>query len=94
MLRYSVYREILWTEDSEEHIPRHGVGSGQVEEVFNSRPVLTLRGRDGTTEVYGATSDGRALVVILAPAWDGRWYVVTARDMTTSERRAFLRKGR
>jgi len=38
-----VYREILWTEDSEEHIARHGVGSGLVEEVVNGRPVLTLR---------------------------------------------------
>ncbi|MGQ0778536.1 MAG: hypothetical protein ACT4NY_29685 [Pseudonocardiales bacterium] len=89
-----MYREILWTEDNEEHIAKHGVGSGQVEKVVNGRPVLTRRGREGTTEVYGATFDGRALVVILAPAWDGRWYVVTARDMTTSERRAFHRKGR
>lgn len=56
--------------------------------------MLTLRGRHDATEVYGTTADGRQLVVILAPALDGRWYVVTARDMTSNERRAFRRKGR
>lgn len=64
------------------------------EDVVNGRPVRTLPGRHETTEVYGTTADGRYLVVILAPALDGRWYVVTARDKSTNERRAFRRKGR
>lgn len=50
--------------------------------------------REGTTEIYGTSDAGRALVVIVAPALDGRWYVVTAREMTTNKRRAFRRKGR
>ncbi len=89
-----MYREIVWTETSEEHIAAHGVRPGEVEDAVNGRPVLTLRGRNGTTEVYGTTAAGRALLVVLAPALDGRWYVVTARDMTSNERRAFRRKGR
>lgn len=89
-----MYRELVWTEASEEHIARHGVRPDQVEDAVNGRPVLTLRGRHDTTEVYGTTADGRHLVVILAPALGGRWYVVTARDMTSNERRAFRRKGR
>lgn len=94
VLRYFVYRELVWTEDSEEHIARHGVRPDEVNDAVNGRPVRTLGGRDGTTEVYGTTAAGRHLVVILAPALDGRWYVVTARDMTDNERRAFRRKGR
>jgi hypothetical protein len=68
-----VYREIAWTEASEEHIAAHGIRPGEVEEAVNSRPVRTLAGRANTTEVYGTTAAGRMLVVILAPALDGRW---------------------
>lgn len=89
-----MYREIVWTEASEEHIAVHRVRPAEVEDAVNSRPVLTLRGRNDTTEVYGVTKDGRPLLIIVAEALDGRWYVVTARDMTNDERRAFRRKGR
>jgi hypothetical protein len=34
------------------------------------------------------------LLVVLAEAMDGRDYVVTAREMTDTERQAFRRKGR
>jgi uncharacterized DUF497 family protein len=89
-----VYREIVWTEASEEHIAVHNVRTEEVEEAINTRPVLTAPGRAGTTELYGTTAAGRTLVVIVVPALDGRWYVVTARDMSDNERRAFRRKGR
>ena len=89
-----VYREIAWTDASEEHIAVHGVRPEEVEESINTRPVLAGRGRAGATEVFCTTAVGRALVVIVAPALDGRCYVVTARDMTDTERRAFRRKGR
>ncbi len=94
VLHWSVYREIVWSDTSEAHVARHGVSPGEVEDAINCRPVLTRRGREGTTEIYGTSDAGRALVVIVAPALDGRWYVVTAREMTTNERRAFRRKGR
>jgi uncharacterized DUF497 family protein len=89
-----VYRELVWTEASEDHIAAHGLRPAEVEDAVNGHPVLVLRGRNETTELYGTTRDGRTVLVILAPALDGRWYVVTARDMTNSERRAFRRKGR
>lgn len=94
VLRCLAYRELAWTESSDEHIARHGVGPGEIEDVVNGRPVLVLRGRNGTTELYDTTREGRAVLTVLAPALDGRWYVVTARDMTSTERRAFCRKGR
>jgi uncharacterized DUF497 family protein len=88
-----VYREILWTEASETHIARHGVRPEEVEDAINTRSVLARRGRDGTTELFGSTAAGRGLVMIVTSALDGRWYVVTARDMTDHERRTFRRKG-
>lgn len=52
-----------------------------------------LTRRDDTEYVFGTTGTGRYLLVVLTEALDGRDYVVTARDMTTQERRTFQRKG-
>jgi hypothetical protein len=94
VLRFVVYREILWTDASEAHIARHGVRPEEVEDAINTGPILTRRGRNDTTEVFGTTMAGRNLVMIVAPSMDGRWYLVTARDMTENERLTFRRKGR
>lgn len=53
-----------------------------------------LAGRQGTEYLFGTTSAGRYLLVVLAEAIDGRDYVVTARAMTDAERRTFRRKER
>jgi uncharacterized protein len=88
----AVYREVMWTEESEDHIARHQVTPQEVDEVVNSRPIYTVAGREETTLVYGTTSAGRYLLVVLAETGDGRWYVVTARDMTETEARTYRRK--
>ncbi len=87
-------REIRWTDESEDHIAAHTVTPHEVEQVVNTRPRLVLRGRDDTEYLFAATDAGRHLLVVLAEALDGRSYVVTAREMTDAERRAFRRKGR
>ncbi|TDN65406.1 hypothetical protein C8E95_6893 [Pseudonocardia autotrophica] len=86
------WREIRWTEDSETHIARHDVTPDEVEQVVNTRPRLVEPGPGDIEEVYGRTDAGRYLVVILSEAEDGRDFVVTARDLTDSERRSFLRR--
>jgi uncharacterized protein len=86
--------EILWTEDSETHIARHGITPGEVEDAIYSRPRWVAPGRSNTRLVFAQTSAGRYLLVVLAEALDGRDYVVTARDMTDTERHAFTEKGR
>ena len=87
-------REIRWTEESEDHIARHGVAPVDVEQVRDPRPRLVATGREDVTLVFGTTDGGRHLVVVLADGEDGRLFVVTARGMTDSERRAFVRRGR
>jgi uncharacterized DUF497 family protein len=89
-----VFGEVMWTEDSEAHIARHGVQPSEVEQVLYSRPRLSTAGRHGTTLVLGTSSEGRHLLVVVAEAADGRDFVVTARDMTDSEKRLFREKGR
>ena len=46
-----------------------------------------------TTEVLGITTAGRHLLVVVTEAADGRDYIITARDMTTTEKRTFRAKG-
>lgn len=84
----------MWTERSEDHISHHGVTPQEVEALVNSRPIYTSVGRDATTLVHGVTDAGRYLLVVLSESVDGRWYVVTARDMTQAEARTFREKGR
>jgi len=87
-------REIRWTSESEAHIARHGVTPEEVEQAITNKPRYEARGREDSTLLYSATDEGRLLLVVLAEAVDGRWYVATAREMTDTERRTFRRKGR
>jgi uncharacterized DUF497 family protein len=89
-----VLGEVMWTEDSEAHIGRHNVTPLEVEQVLYGQPRLAVPGRDDTTEVLGQTDAGRLLLVVVTQAGDGRDFVVTARNMTTTERRAFQERSR
>ena len=85
---------ITWTEESEDHIARHGVTPQEVQQSLYTRPRWITPGRSDTTLVYAMTDAARHLLIVIAPALDGGVYVVTARDLTDSERRTFRRKGR
>jgi uncharacterized protein len=87
-----VFGEIMWTEESEAHIARHGVSPAEVEEALYARPRLVAGGREGTTLVFSTTAAGRHLLVVLAEAPDGRDFVVTARDMTSNEKQSFRKR--
>ena len=50
-------------------------------------------GRNGTVLIAGTTVAGRHLIVVAADD-DGLAFVVTARDMTASEKRAYRRRMR
>jgi uncharacterized protein len=89
-----VFGEIMWTDDSEAHIARHGISPEEVEEALYTRPRLIERGRHETTLVYCTTNAGRHLFVVVAEALDGRDYVVTAREMNSSEKEAFRTRRR
>jgi hypothetical protein len=83
--------DLHWTDDSERHIARHRVTPEEVEQ-STDRPFYTMTGRGGTTLLFGQTDAGRFLLVVLSQASDDRWYVVTARTMTVSERHIYKKK--
>ena len=58
-----------------------------------TRPRLAVPGRDNTTEVLGITTAGRHLLIVTTEAADGRDYIITARDMSPTEKRTFRAKG-
>ena len=89
-----MWRELAWSDTSEAHVAKHGVTPSEVEEAVNTQPRWEHPGLDGSTLVYGNTDAGRHLLVVLVGSADGRWYVATARDLSTSEMRTFRRKAR
>lgn len=80
-----------WDASNVEHIARHDLEPSDAEEVCRGRP-LTLRGRESRYLVYGRTVDGRYVLVVLRSLGEGRARVLTARDMTGSERRLYQRR--
>ncbi len=66
---------------------------GEVREAILERPYWAAPGRDGTILVYGRTYAGRFLLVV-AIAEGEEAFVVTARDMTSAEKKTFRRKAR
>ena len=82
----------LWPDDRVEHIGRHGVDREEVEEACFGKALVRGVQSEGLNPVYhvlGETEAGRYLfcVVILFP--DDKAYPVTARDMTTKEKRRY-----
>ncbi len=75
----------------EKIIERHSVWPDEVEEAFFNRPYKLRRVESGKYQLFGRSEDGRYLFIVFA--WRGRQIkVITARDMTHSERRFFGRK--
>lgn len=70
---------------------KHNVAPDEVEETFFNPPYKVRRTKRDKYLLYGRSYDGRYLFVVFA--WEGkRIKVISARDMTSSERRHFSRK--
>ena len=87
-------REVRWTDWSEDHVAAHGVRPDEVEDVLFDPPRWTAGGRNGTTLVYGNTAAGRRLLAVVLEEGDEVVFVISAREMTDSERRTFSKKAR
>lgn len=85
--------EPRWHQWSEEHIAHRGITWTDVEEACTPPTVAGPGKRPGTIEQLGQTNAGTYLVVVMRPDDDGvLGFVVTARVMTDTERRRFLRR--
>ena len=76
-----------WDKANIEHIARHQVVPEEAEEVFLNRHIVRNT-RDGRYQAFGQTDEGRYLLVVYIQK-KGRIRIITARDMTSSERKYF-----
>jgi len=70
---------------------KHNVSFDECEEAVFSSWRHIRRSRGGLYKVFGRTTPGRYIVVVLAARGAGVFALVTARDMTQSERRLYER---
>ncbi|MBW1982495.1 MAG: hypothetical protein JRJ12_14880 [Deltaproteobacteria bacterium] len=92
-----------WDEDNVNHIAAHGLRPEQVEEVYYSEgpfPTLALKNKRKRGSVleyryrlWGTDASGNCIEVIVAPYPEyGLWRCVTAFPMSTSTRKAYLKR--
>jgi uncharacterized protein len=88
------FREVVYSQKSEDHIARHYVTMSEVRQVILHSSYWITRGKKRTYVIYGRTYAGRYLLIVVAPRLAGAAYIVTARDMNEHEKKTFLRKVR
>jgi uncharacterized DUF497 family protein len=81
----------------EKLIDKHAVDPYEVEEVLYSRPRFRFatKGNVSGEDLYnaaGTTDAGRYLMIFFVLKPNGEALIISARDMTTSERRTYGRK--
>jgi uncharacterized DUF497 family protein len=81
---------LVWDQRTKIHIARHGIQLEETEEIIQQRHHIR-KARKGYYAVQGQTYSGRYLLLIVDYLGDGRAYVVTARELTDSERYQFRR---
>ena len=82
--------KLEWDDWNVNHIAKHGVSRREVEVVIEDPKKIIKKHR----KRYAVTGSafGRILYVILERIEGERYYVVTARDATTAEKRIYKRK--
>jgi len=79
-------KRLVWDDWNVEHIRKHKVSVGEVEEACKRRR-KTLKSYQKRLLVFGQTKEKRFLTIVLAPEGKGKYYVVTARNISRKERR-------
>lgn len=88
---------IIWLEDIVEKLHwKHNVEENEILEVLANKPKFILkesgyrRGED-VYAAFGTTDAGRLLSIFFVYTEDQRAIIVSARDMTTKERKKYVR---
>jgi hypothetical protein len=77
-----------WDKANIDHLTDHRVEPEEAEEVLVSAPYVRRAGK-GRYLAYGITADGRCLLVVFRYKGKGVVRVITARDMTTREKKRY-----
>ena len=70
---------------------KHSVSFNEVEEACLSDRRHIRRGKEGLYKIFSQTVAGRYVLVVLVNLGEVSWKIVTAREMTDSERRLYAR---
>lgn len=84
-------RELVWDKWNEDHIAKKGISRFDVEAVLTGevkRPLIE-KSRRGTLAVWGVSTGGDCLLIILSLRGKGSYYPVTARRMEDREKRRY-----
>ncbi len=68
---------------------KHGISFEEVEEACLSEARHVRRSREGLYKLFSQTTAGRYILVVLVNLGRGVWKIVTAREMTDSEKRLY-----
>ena len=88
-------RELIWLDEILEKIARkHNVSQDEIRDILTNHPHFRFveKGHRRGENVYaalGQTENGRYLIVFFVYKKDGRTIVLSARDMTPSERKRY-----
>ncbi|MCX5707949.1 MAG: BrnT family toxin [Candidatus Omnitrophica bacterium] len=85
-------RGFEWDPGNLEHIHEHGVRDYEVEEVLLFDEPVYYKGREGRYCAFGVTGEGRYLFIVFEVKEHGLIRVVTARNMTRSERKLYNKR--
>jgi len=89
---------LLWLDEIVDKLHyKHSVSQAEVQEVFNAKPRFRFveKGHRPDENVYfaqGRTEAGRYLIVFFIHKQDHRAFILSARDMSRTERRQYGRK--
>jgi uncharacterized protein len=84
--------DFIWPKERIEHIAQHGVSPEEVEEVCFGKSFVRRAKSKGKNPLYyvlGQTKPGRYLFCVVIRFPGGKGYPVTAREMTTKEKRRY-----
>jgi len=87
---------IKWTKQNIEHISKHNIIPEEIEEVcFNTQDKPFIRtGDENLHYVFGQTTSGRYLFIVVKFLRNGEVLVITARDMNNWERNYYKKRGK
>ncbi len=68
---------------------KHSINFKEVEEACLSDKRHVRKGKEGLYKLFSQTHAGRYILVVLVNLGSGNWKLVTAREMTDSERQMY-----
>lgn len=82
------FSELIWDAFNQSHFSKHAVSMAEVEEALQDPDSKELGAHSGRFLKLGRAGK-RLLTLVLSKEDNGKFYVVTARDMSKKERRFY-----